>query len=180
MAGVERTALAFDRACAKAGVAYAYVGGVAVLAWGQPRATSDVDAIIVAPTAFGPFVEALAREGLVVDPRDLEDARRDGSHVSVFDDATGFHVDCKMVKSDLERGEIARARIVPFEDGRLVVIAPEEAIAFKLKFGSPQDIQDARSILVRQAGRLDMARLRALAETIGVRTALDALVSETD
>jgi hypothetical protein len=51
---------------------------------------------------------------------------------------------------------------------------------FKLKFGSPQDIQDARSILVRQAGRLDMARLRALAETIGVRTALDALVSETD
>src|SRR5581483_5417317 len=143
--GVERTALAFDRACTKSGVAYAYVGGVAVLAWGQPRATSDVDALVVPPATFGAFVEALGREGLVVDPRDLEDARRDGSHVSVFDDATGFHVDCKMVKSDLERGEVARARIVPFDGGKLVVIAPEETIAFKLKFGSPQDVQDARS-----------------------------------
>lgn len=46
MREIEALALAFDRACRRAGVEYAFIGGVAVMAWGQPRATMDVDALV--------------------------------------------------------------------------------------------------------------------------------------
>lgn len=179
MLDIERTALAFDRACRAAGVPYAFMGGMAVSAWGQPRATSDVDALIfLASPRAGEFADLLQREGLTVDPRDLAEALSDGGHVTVFDEASVFHVDCKMATTPAERAELASAREIPYEGATLRVVAPEETLAFKLLFGSAQDLQDARSILIRQEGRLDLARLRGLARELRVENALDALLAD--
>ena len=178
MLEVERTALAFARACDGAGVRYALMGGVAVSAWGQPRATADVDVLVSLRIEQVPrFAVALRSEGLVVDERDFEDAFRDDSHVTIFDDKSPFHVDCKIARGE-ESAEVDRAVEVAYEGERLRLVAPEETIAFKLKFGSPQDVQDARSILVRQEGRLDLARLRDLARRLGVEKALDEMMAE--
>lgn len=175
MLDVERTALAFDRACSKANVPYAFMGGIAVLAWGQPRATADVDALVaVRPEEVARLVQALAAERLRADPRDFDDARHDGLHV-IHDDANGFHVDCKLATTTDEADELRHARDVAYEDGRLRIVGPEDTIAFKLKFGSAQDLQDARSIWVRQEGRLDLTRLRDVARRLGVQKALDEL-----
>jgi hypothetical protein len=166
--GLRDAALAFDRACRSAGVSYAFVGGIAVMAWGQPRATSDVDALVDLP-----------EEGLQLDPRDVQDARADRSHVTVFHEASGFHVDMKLVETPAEREEIARGVSVKLVDGAVVVPPPEETVAYKLLFNSEQDLKDARSILVRQEGHLDVARLRELARGLGVADALEALLHET-
>lgn len=77
-----------------------------------------------------------------------------------------------------ERLELATAVDVPYREGMLRVVRPEETIAFKLKFASEQDPADARSILVRQAGKLDERRLDALARRLGVLSSLAAVRAE--
>lgn len=173
------TALSFDRACAAAGVPYALLGGMAMLAWGQPRLTSDIDAMVVFElTQVEGFVDALARQGLRVGRLDFRDAFEDRSHVTAFDDRTGFHVDVKLAFTAEEKVQVGDAVRIPYHEGALSVIRPEDTVAYKLKFGSPQDIADARSVLVRQEGRLDHGRLRALTLRLGVAAELDRLERE--
>jgi hypothetical protein len=59
---LEDLALAFDRACRTAGVEYAYVGGIAVIAWGQPRTTMDVDALVRLVASKTAALESAAKE----------------------------------------------------------------------------------------------------------------------
>lgn len=71
--------------------------------------------------------------------------------------------------------QVRSAAAIDFKGQTIWVARPEETVAFKLKFGSEQDLQDARSILIRQEGRLDMQWLRALAKKLGVEPSLDDL-----
>lgn len=170
-------AAALDRAASKAGVAYIVVGGLAVSAWGQPRATQGVDIVLDVPAdRTDPFLAALAREGLVADPQDFRAARSDQSHVTVFDRDSQYHVDCKLARTNDEKQQVQRDVTLELEEGPLRVASAEDTIVYKLSFGSPQDRQDTRSILVRRAGRLDRDRMRALAARLGVEGELDDLL----
>ncbi|HLE96527.1 MAG TPA: nucleotidyl transferase AbiEii/AbiGii toxin family protein [Candidatus Thermoplasmatota archaeon] len=175
----EDVAIAFDRACRAARVPYAFVGGMAVLAWGQPRTTSDIDALLAVELAQVPTMSAaLAGEGLRGSEADFRDAFADRSHVSVFDERSAFHVDVKIAFREDERRQVADAVDVPFRGAALRVARPEDTVAFKLLYGTPQDLADARSILVRQVKRLDEARLRGLARRLGVEEALERALDE--
>lgn len=152
------------------------MGAFAVMAWGEPRATTDVDVLVAYDEARVPgFMKALSEEDLSADFRDLIDALRDRGHVSVFREGSVFWLDLKVARSAAEKSEIADAAIVIVRERPLKVVRPEDTIAFKLSFGSPKDLQDAQSILVRQAGALDEARLLALALKLGVAEQLAAL-----
>lgn len=181
MRELEDVALAFDRACRQAGLDYAFVGGLAVMAWGQPRATVDIDVLLdyTEEDVHG-LDRALGDEDLTVQQRDLRLSLEDGSHVTVFDEHSRFHVDVKPALGDLERDEVDRAEEVRFEGAHLRFAPPEETIAFKLHFGSPRDLEDARSVLARQRERIDEDRLTELARRLGVEDELAALRAEVD
>lgn len=179
MRRVDETAIAFGRACDDAGIAYSLIGAVAVLAWGQPRATADVDALVIlAPGDVPRFARALVAAGFEVAERDLLDACHDGSHVTAFDPASRFHVDLRRTRDETERRQVEEAMTVAFEGALLRVSRPEETVAFKLKYGSAQDLADARSIVLRQGARLDLVRLRRLAKTLGVTSGLESLLRD--
>lgn len=173
----EGTAVAFDRACRAADVGYAFIGGMAVIAWGQPRTTNDVDALLTPPRDFRRLVDSLAAEGLRCSVEDFQDSLADGSHVTVFDEKGRFHVDLKLARKDPEREQVAEAADIEVDAGRLRIASAEHTVAYKLLFGSDQDLRDARSIVVRQEGRMDLGRLRALARRLGVEDALDDLLA---
>lgn len=140
-----------------------------------------MDALVALPPERVPgFVAALGQEGFSVDGRDFADAMVDGSHVTVFDQQSPFHVDVKLATTAPEMEELKDSVEITFSDGAVAVPQPEEVVAFKLSYGSPQDLQDARSILARQAERLDRARLRALARRLDVEDALDEALRDAD
>lgn len=181
MRGIDEIALAFDASCHEAGVAYAFMGALAVMAWGEPRATQDADALVDAkPGDAEPLSSSLARRGLAMDPRDLFDAFRDGSHVTITAEDSVFYVDAKLARSAIEKRQVTEAALIPFREGSLRVVRPEETIAFKLSFGSPKDIQDARSILVRAADRIERSRLTAFAIQLGVTEQLRAIEKDLE
>lgn len=181
MRELEEVALAFDRACRRTDLGYAFVGGLAVMAWGQPRATVDIDVLLIYTEEDIPgLAAALADEDLDVQRRDLRLSLQDGTHVTVLDERSQFHVDVKPALEDLEREEIQRAVEVDFGGSMLRFAPPEETLAFKLHFGSPRDREDARSILARQHGTMDVDRLRSLADRLDVADELSAMVAEVE
>lgn len=173
MRGIDEIAIAFDKACRQAEVKYAFMGAMAVMAWGEPRATQDVDTLLVISNRTVPsFVAALQQVGLRASAQDLLSAFEDRSHVTVDAEDSVFYIDAKLALTPTERQQVEEASEVPFRTASLRVVRPEETIAFKLSFGSPKDIQDVRSILLRTGGRLDRARLTQFALRLGVQDKL--------
>lgn len=174
-------AAGFSRACEAVGIRHAFVGGLAVIVWGQPRTTADIDAIASVPPEKVPaLVAALKQEGFSASGQDFLDGLREGTHITVFDERSAFHVDVKpaLTRDDLD--QVEAAVVVPGPNGPLRVARPEDTVAYKLKFGSPQDIADARSILARQEHKLDASRLTGLAVRLGVAEALARLEREVE
>lgn len=173
---IEEAALAFDRAMDGCGVPYVVVGGVAVMAWGRPRATRDIDVLVdLSEDDVEAFVAAVEGEGFSVDRHALEMAFKDPAHVTVFDEDSEVHVDLNLARSPLEREEVAAAVTLEFEMGKLRVAPPEEVIPWKLKYGTPRDLEDAESVYVRQQGKLDVEHLEARCRDLGVVDALRAM-----
>lgn len=151
MRSFEATALTFHAACEKRGIRYAFIGGLAVNAWGIPRNTADIDVLIrLRPDEDAAFAESLRAEGLAASAEDSAAARDDRSHVTVFDDAGSIQLDLKICRGILEDEQVLAAVEIVLGGGRLCVARPEDTVAFKLKFGTPQDLADARGILARQ------------------------------
>lgn len=179
MRSIKETALAFDRACRVAAVRYALIGGFAVMAWGQPRATTDVDALTrLDGVGLNDFVGALAAEDLRVAREDLEDAVDEGGHVTVFDAQSSYHVDLKPARTEAEKDQVETATEVAFETGRLRVASAEHTVAYKLLYGSERDLQDVRSILAKLGRDLDRAKLARIAARLDVAAQLATLMKE--
>lgn len=85
----------------------------------------------------------------------------------------------KPVRGERERAQVRDAVEVPFHGAHLRIARPEETVAYKLRYGSEQDLKDARSILVRRAGQMDLGRLRSVARQLGVEAELDKMLAET-
>ncbi|HLE47174.1 MAG TPA: hypothetical protein VI818_02665 [Candidatus Thermoplasmatota archaeon] len=158
---------------------YVLIGGLAVMAWGQPRATMDVDALARLETKR---IEALflscKGERLQFEVEDARDALRGEGHLTIFDLDSPYHVDVKVARTVPEVLQVSSGVSVEFEEGILHVASPEDTVAYKLLFGSPQDIADARSILVRQQARLDWATMLKTCVRLGVAKKLEGVLFE--
>lgn len=149
------------------------------MAWGQPRATQDVDALVaLEPSQVEAFVKSCSAEGFRLQAEDLRASATDGSHCTALDALSAYHVDIKLAATQEERTQAREALQIELEGGSLRLARAEETVAFKLKFGSPQDVLDAKSILARQGSNIDWARLGRFAERLGVAKELHRLRRE--
>lgn len=85
-------------------------------------------------------------------------------------------MESKLAITPLEKAQFREARAITISSGTLRIARPEDTIAFKVKFGSPRDLQDAVSILHPQRGQLDEQRLLAFALQPGVADQLHELM----
>lgn len=163
------------------GTPYVIVGGFAVSVWGNPRTTEDVDAIVqYTRDDIASLVEALAARSLQVDSDDLRDSLEDGSHATVFAGATGYRVDViPSTRPDRQR-QIEEARPVELLGRKVPVSSAEATIAYKLRFGSAQDVRDAEAIYARRREQLDVPHLGRLCATLDVTVRLESLIRRVD
>ena len=181
MRELDETAAAFDRAMRSASLGYALVGGLAVTAWGKPRAPASIEALLaLGPSSVARLVLELQAEGFSIAEGELVEALWEEGHVTASDDRGSFQVDLKIARSFDEREQVAGAVEVPLAGTHLRVARPEDTLAHKLANGEPEDVEDATSILARQGKRLDEERLDALARRLGVVDELARLRSQVD
>jgi len=146
-------------------VRHLYIGGLAVLATGEPRMTQDVDLILFVPKSnMEPLFDAAHRHGFTVNRRQgIQDAANQGACTIAYG---GVRVDFIFASTDLE--ESAWRRRVRKTLFKLVVHvpSPEDLILLKLVPGRPRDLEDIRGIAASAGNRLDRTYLKSWAQRL--------------
>ena len=133
-------------------IPYIIIGGQAVLVYGEPRMTRDID------ITLGVDIDQLAR---------VEDAFLQSQFTSLVNNKKSFieetrvlplehlqshiRVDLIFSFSPYEQQAIARARQILFDDVAVSYATPEDVIIHKLFAGRPRDLEDVKGILLHQA-----------------------------
>ena len=143
-----------QQCCVDHGWAFCFIGGLAVLRWGDPRLTRDVDLTIV--TGFGdeePVIRALTQRF----PERIEDAAAFARENRVL------LIQSESVPIDVSLGALpfeqrATERATPFGIGpgeALRTCSAEDLIVLKAFAGRDRDWADIEGVALRQAGALD-------------------------
>lgn len=138
-------------------------GAQAVLVWGRPRLTGDVDVtLFLDPEDPDAFVAAMAQAGFDLRVANIRDFV---SRTRVFPfthTASGLALDAVLGGPGLEEEFLRTARQVDVGGVIVPVIGPEELVVTKILAGRSKDLDDVQGILIAQEGALDLGRVREL------------------
>ena len=136
------------------------IGGMVVARWGEPRATQDVDATVLAD--FGEEASLLATLLARFASRDSDPVRRaELGRLALLRASNGVHIDLSFAAFRFEREVLDRASEWPItKDTTLRTCSAEDLVIYKMVAGRPQDLVDVTQIVARQGRKLDVARIR--------------------
>jgi len=153
---LERMALALDRQ----GIAYMLIGGQAVLLYGEPRLTRDIDVTLgVGPDRVADVLTVAHEAGLVPLVGDVYAFARQTLVLPCEDPGTGIRVDFIFSFSPYEREALSRVRLVSMKTASVRFASPEDLIVHKVLAGRPRDLEDVRNVLLKQRV-LDVSYIR--------------------
>lgn len=158
-------------------VPYALIGAWAISVWGKPRATADVDFLVmVNEENLEHLIKKMTLTGMEVD----EDWRKWNPMLR----ASQIRLQLRGVAVDILRPvdshdrQVFRRRVNKRIGKRYFwVVSPEDLILQKLKVGRPRDFEDALSVLERSGKRLDEAYLYRWARRVEVSRELDYILA---
>jgi hypothetical protein len=150
------------------GILYVIVGGIAVLYYGNPRTTMDVD-IILKLREGNPekLVAFMRKNGFFSSEMDLIAAFGEISHCTVEDKRSMIRLDLKSVYTEADELTLKRRKGVRWRNEMIYIASAEDTLANKLLLGSEQDLKDAEGLWVRQMGKLDMKYLEERCQVLG-------------
>jgi len=157
-------------------IPYVVTGGMAVLIWGRPRFTADIDiAIEIKPAGVKDLVKALRDLGHAgyVDEEVANETVRVGGEFNFIDGTTGIKVDFWVSINEIFDLSRFKRRVVKEILGQKIYFtSPEDLILSKLKWfkesGSNRHLEDAESVLKISGSELDMDYLKIWTEKLGV------------
>jgi hypothetical protein len=134
-------------------IPYMVIGGQAVLLYGEPRLTKDIDVTLgVGVEGLPAVLEVTEDLGLKCLPPDVERFVRQTMVLPVVDQPSGIRVDFIFSFSPYERQAIERAREVELDDGRIRFASLEDVVIHKVIAGRPRDLEDIKAILLKNPG----------------------------
>lgn len=138
------------------GWGFCFIGGLAVLRWGEPRFTRDVDVTLLCPFGSEDEVSAPLLDsgylGRIPDVREF--ARR--NRVLLLQSRDGVPIDIALAAIPFEERMVERSSLFEFEAGcALRTCSAEDLIVLKLFAFRPRDVLDAETIVIRRRPALD-------------------------
>ena len=141
---------------------FCIIGGIALLRWGEPRFTRDVDATLL--SGFGredefitPILASNYRGRI---PDAAEFARR--NRVLLLESSGGIPIDIALGGLPFESLAVERASLYQFEAGCVLrTCSAEDLVVLKLFAFRTKDVADVETVVVRQRGQLDWAYIEA-------------------
>jgi len=138
------------RDLSSAGLPYMIIGGQAVLLYGSPRLTRDVDVTLgVSVDEMDRVITAVGGMGLEIIPRDIEAFIERTFVLPARDSATGIRVDLIFSFTPYEKQAIERARPIFFDDTPVMFASLEDVVIHKIFAGRPRDLEDGVTILAK-------------------------------
>ncbi|WP_454061783.1 nucleotidyl transferase AbiEii/AbiGii toxin family protein [Candidatus Nitrospira salsa] len=145
----EQLLIKIANALRKQQIPYMVIGGQAVLLYGEPRLTRDID------VTLGVGVDHLsAIEGLVkkIGFQSLAPDTAFIHETMVFpcqDQETGIRIDLIFSQSAYEQAALQRVNAISFHKTDVFFASAEDVVIHKVIAGRPRDIEDVRAILLK-------------------------------
>ena len=165
---------ALSLALAKLGVPWYVFGAQAVLFWGRPRFTEDIDVTVhLGSLATSRLIEGLQDAGFTLRVEGTPEFIAQTRVVPFTFGKTAWALDTVLGGPGLEEAFQRRAVKVDVAPGLSVpVISAEDLIVTKMLAGRAKDLDDVRGVLAARSDRLDIAAVRQtlsmLEEALGV------------
>lgn len=148
-------------------IPYIVTGGIAVVAWGRPRFTADIDVVIeLLPEKLDKLAEELLKidKEVYVDKLSMQRALERKGEFNFIHPASGLKIDFWILKNDpFDRSRMQRRIKKRIGDAYLYFTSPEDLILIKLLWyknsGSSRQLEDIESILKIQK-KLDMKYIK--------------------
>ena len=147
---------------------FCFIGGVALMRWGQPRETVDADLTLL--TGFGneqPYIQVLLQHFVarISDAAEFAVERR----VLLLRSKNGVGLDVSLAGLPYEELVVERSSLFDYPPQvPLRTCSSEDLVVLKSFAGRTRDWADIERIIIRQSGKLDWAYIRqqlgALAE----------------
>jgi predicted nucleotidyltransferase len=131
-------------------IPYMIIGGQAVLLYGEPRLTKDIDITLGVSIDHLDELLTITRELSIKPlPRDIQSFVRQTMVLPALDETTGIRVDFIFSFTPYETQAINRAKTVKILDEKVKFASPEDLIIHKIFAGRPRDLEDVRTILLK-------------------------------
>ncbi len=163
-----------------AGVEYLIGGAIAEWAWGEPRATQDLDIVINLPIkAVGKFSKELEKRKMLV-PADiiLDSIMEDRADIplNAIHMYSGLKADLYLMREGdaLRQSAFQRRLLVDYGPpiGNVYVHSPEDLILYKLMYlslsGQPKHARDIAAILSAKKGQMDFKYIEEWVTHLGL------------
>ena len=141
-------ALELDRKC----IPYMVIGGQAVLLYGEPRMTRDIDITVgIGTEKIDQMLDALGNIRLkpLVDPNDFTLRTM---VLPCQDPESEIRVDFIFSFSPYELQAMERVRLVDMEGVNVKFASAEDLVIHKVFAGRPRDMEDVKSVLIKNPG----------------------------
>jgi len=137
---------------------YIITGGIAVVVWGRPRFTADIDFVVeLVPEKINQFLSELRKidKKIYVSEGAVHDAIRRGGEFNVIHPSSGAKIDFWILKNDpFDQSRIKRRVSKMIAGKRLYLCSPEDLILIKLqwfrKTKSTRQLEDIESVIAIQ------------------------------
>ncbi len=134
-------------------IPYMLIGGQAVLLYGEPRLTRDVDVTLGAgPEKLPMILDWVGESGWEVLTESPADFVARTLVLPCLEPSSGIRVDLIFSFSPYEQQAIQRARTITVGKSAVRFASAEDLVIHKLVAGRPRDIEDVRSILLKNPG----------------------------
>jgi hypothetical protein len=142
-------------------IPYMVIGGQAVLLYGEPRLTKDIDITLGAGIERLADMQAIVGHlGLKCLTEKVEDFVKETMVFPAIDEKSGIRVDFIFSFSPYEKQAIERAKNIPLGQSCVRFAALEDVVIHKMIAGRPRDIEDVENMLLKNPGydALDIER----------------------
>jgi predicted nucleotidyltransferase len=165
------------------GTSYAIMGGIAVRAYGIPRATYDVDfTAALDPITLAKFFSGASALGYSVPDPYLQGWLDEVGgmrlvKVRLYLGGRGIDVDIFLAETPFQQEILRRRRRVQLNGLESWLVSPEDLILLKLLANRPRDIADVGDVIFMQ-GQLDLSYIQHWASQLNLTDRLSAVLSE--
>jgi predicted nucleotidyltransferase len=144
-------------------IQYAIIGGLAVMIYGEPRFTKDVDInIILEKGKIKDFIKKLQAKGFSPSLYNAVQIAETSGYLQVSyntgKNLTSF--DIIIAENPIEFSAIERAKIKKIDGMNIKMITPEDLIIQKITSEREKDKNDLIGIIARQEGKMDLDYIR--------------------
>lgn len=138
-------------------IPYMIIGGQAVLLYGTPRLTRDIDITLGIDTDKFPLIEKICRKSeLKMLPENPEDFAKETKVLPAENTKLKIRVDFIFSSTPYEKQAIKRVKEVSIKSYSVKFASCEDVIIHKMFAGREIDNEDVRNILIKNRNKIDL------------------------